>query len=67
MVLYILMIVTFVLDLVTMKKSGNSNDKIPYIISMIIVCVLGVFYLKYGDDLQLIDRLFRLVGLQGGV
>lgn len=66
MELYLLIIATFILDIITMKKSNNSKDRIPYIISMVLVCALGVFYLKFGDEIQLIDRLFELLRIQGG-
>lgn len=67
MELYLLIIATFILDIITMKKSNNSKDKIPYVISMILVCALGVLYLKFGDEIQLVDRLFKLLRIQGGV
>lgn len=67
MVMYLLIILTFSLDMISMIKSGNTKDKVPYIISMIIVCVIGGAYLWYGDEIQIIDRLFELLKINGGV
>lgn len=67
MMLYILIVITFSLDMITMTKSKNTKDKIPYIIAMAFVCALGVVYLKYGDDIKIIDRLFSAFKVQGGV
>lgn len=67
MMLYILIAISFSLDMITMSKSKNTKDKIPYIIAMAFVCVLGVVYLKYGDDIRIIDRIFSILKVQGGV
>ncbi len=67
MMLYILIAITFSLDMITMSKSKNTKDKVPYIIAMAFVSVLGVVYLKYGDDIRIIDRIFSVLKVQGGV
>ena len=53
--------------MINMVKSNNTKDKVPYTIAMIVIGIIGTLFLKYGDNLQIIDRVFSLLGIKGGL
>lgn len=64
---YILLLFVYCIDMITMEKSNNTKDKLPYTVAMIIVGVIGFFYLKYGNNIQLAERIFNMLGIKGGM
>ena len=67
MIFYVLLLLTYSLDMINMVKSNNTKDKVPYTIAMIDIGIIGTLFLKYGDNIQIIDRVFSLLGIKGGL
>ncbi len=67
MIFYVLLLLTYSLDMINMVKSNNTKDKVPYTIAMIVIGIIGTLFLKYGDNIQIIDRVFSLLGIKGGL
>lgn len=67
MIFYVLLLLTYSLDMINMVKSNNTKDKVPYTIAMIVIGTIGTLFLKYGDNIQIIDRVFSLLGIKGGL
>ena len=67
MIFYVLLFLTYSLDMINMVKSNNTKDKVPYTIAMIAIGIIGTLFLKYGDNIQIIDRVFSLLGIKGGL
>jgi len=66
MIFFILLIITFIVDYITLNNSQNHKDKKIYIISMLIIGILGVVFLKYKDDIQIAPKVLELVNFYGG-
>ena len=67
MIFYVLLLLTYSLDMINMVKSNNTKDKVPYTIAMIVIGIIGTLFLKYGDNIPIIDRVFSLLGIKGGL
>lgn len=67
MIFYVLLLLTYALDMINMVKSKNTKDKVPYTIAMIFVGIIGTLFLKYQDDVQIIDKLFSVFRIRGGL
>lgn len=67
MIFYVLLLLTYSLDMINMVKSNNTKDKVQYTIAMIVIGIIGTLFLKYGDNIQIIDRVFSLLGIKGGL
>ena len=67
MIFYVLLLLTYSLDMINMVKSNNTKDKVPYTIAMIVIGIIGTLFLKYGDNIQIIDRVFSLLGIKWGL
>ena len=66
MIFFILLIITFLVDYITLNKSQNHKDKIVYIISMALIGILGVGFIKYKDNIQIAPKILELVNFYGG-
>lgn len=67
MIFYVLLLLTYALDIINMVKSNNVKDKVPYTIAMLLVGVIGTLFLKYQNNVQIIDRIFYMLGIKGGL
>lgn len=67
MIFYVLLLLTYALDMINMVKSKNTKDKVPYTIAMILVGIIGTLFLKYQNDVQIIDKLFSVFRIRGGL
>ena len=66
MIFYILIIITFIVDYITLNKSQNHKDKKVYIISMVLIGLLGIGFLKYKENIQIAPMVLELVNFYGG-
>ena len=66
MIFYILLIITFIVDYITLNKSQNHKDKKTYIISMVLIGMIGIGFLKYKEDIQIAPKVLELVNFYGG-
>ncbi|MBR5227669.1 MAG: hypothetical protein IKV94_03435 [Clostridia bacterium] len=66
MTIYLLLITTFCLDMITLIKSKNHKDKIPYIIAMVCVTIVCFVYEIYGKDFELAKGVLEILNIKGG-
>lgn len=66
MIFYLILIITFTLDYITLHQSRNHRDKKVYTIAMILVGIIGIAFLKYSDNIQIAPKVLELINFYGG-
>lgn len=66
MIFYALLIVSSFLDIISLKASSETKDKTIYITFAIAIATLGIFFLKYRNDIELIHYILEYLGIKGG-
>lgn len=66
MIFFILLVITFSMDIINFNISKNHKDKKVYIPIMLVIAIMGIFYVKYNDNIQIAPRVLELINFYGG-
>lgn len=66
MIFYLLLLITFILDYINLHQSRNHKDKKIYMAFMLVVGLIGIGFLKYGDNIQIAPKILEVINFYGG-